>query len=155
MTRRLSDVVLDAAGGRAPPPEIEQERNVAIFDLLEDNRFEPVGAPDGPYRLRLGFSEGRLAFDLTTESDGPAASFSLSLGPLRQVIKDYGNICASYHEAVRSRPPSEIETLDEARRAIHAEGARTLAERLDGKAILDEATSRRLFTLVCALGTEG
>jgi len=155
MTGRLSDVVLDAAGGRAPPPEIEQERKVAIFDLLEDNRFEPVGAPDGPYKLRLGLAEGRLAFALTTEAGGPAASFSLSLGPLRQVIKDYGKICTSYYEAVRSRPPAEIETLDEARRAIHGEGARTLAEGLDGKAILDEATAKRLFTLVCALGAEG
>ena len=151
MTARLSHVEVEGGGDRAPPPEIEQERAVAIFDLLEDNRFALVGGPDGPYRLKLGIESGKLRFGLVPEGGGDPAVFALQVGSLRQVVKDYGQICRSYYEAVRMQVPSETEALDEARRAIHHEGGRVMQERLAGRAELDEATARRLFTLVCAL----
>lgn len=151
MTARLYDLTVATSGDRAPPPELEQEQRVAIFDLLEENRFEPAGAPEGPYRLNLGLAGSKLAFTLTTASGAPAATFSLSLGPLRQIVKDYTQICTSYYEAVKSKPPAEIEALDEARRAIHREGAEALSVALSGKAAVDAATARRLFTLVCAM----
>jgi uncharacterized protein (UPF0262 family) len=155
MTARLSEIVLDSPDGRAPSPEIAQEQAVAIFDLLEDNTFAPCDADSGPYRLTLGLDESRLQFDLTGADGATAARFALSLGMLRQIVKDYAAICASYHEAVRSEPPAEIERLDEIRRAIHAEGADTLRDLLRGRADTDAATARRLFTLVCALTDAG
>jgi uncharacterized protein (UPF0262 family) len=151
MIGRLCDLVVETAGDRAPPAELEQEQRVAIFDLLEENRFEPVGAPDGPYRLSLGLTGSKLGFSLVTAGGAPAAAFSVSVGPLRQIVKDYTQICRSYYEAVRSKPPAEIEALDEARRAIHHEGAEALSTALDGKARVDAPTARRLFTLVCAM----
>jgi uncharacterized protein (UPF0262 family) len=107
--------------------------------------------PPGPYRLDLSIRDRRLVFGIRTESGDPAAEFHLSLGPFRQVVKDYFQICESYFSAVRSQPPSQIETIDMARRGIHDEGARTLQERLEGKALLDRPTARRLFTLICVL----
>lgn len=155
MTGRLCDLIVATASDRAPPPELEQEQRVAVFDLLEENRFEPVGAPEGPYRLTLGLSGSKLAFDLVTASGAPAASFPVSVGPLRQIVKDYTQICRSYYEAVRSKAPAEIEALDEARRAIHHEGAEALSSALEGKAKVDGPTARRLFTLVCAMMAGG
>lgn len=151
MTSRLCDIRLEGDDTRALSAELDQERKVAIFDLLEDNSFALLDGPQGPYRLTLGTSGSRLAFDLHTDSGTPAAAFALSLGPLRQIVKDYAAICASYYAAVRDSAPSEIEALDEARRAIHGEGAETLRTLLDGKAAIDEATGKRLFTLVCTL----
>jgi uncharacterized protein (UPF0262 family) len=153
---RLSHVELDDSNLPPPTPEIEQERKVALFDLLEDNSFALPGrdgrpAPDGPYRLILSIREKRLVFDLRTETGDPAAEFHLSLSPFRQTVKDYWQICASYFEAVKRLPPSQIEAIDMARRGIHNEGAKLLQERLDGKAVLDIDTARRLFTLVCVL----
>ena len=155
-TDRLHQVEIDDSGLPAPTPEIEQERRVAIFDLLENNSFRLPGrddrpAPEGPYALDLAIREGRLVFDLATESGDPAAQFQLSLGPFRQVVKDYFQICESYFDAVKRLPPSQIEAIDMARRGIHNEGARVLQERLEGKAEIDTDTSRRLFTLVCVL----
>ena len=129
---------------------------MAIFDLLEDNSFAlPVRAdrptPPGPSRLALAIREGRLVFDLTTEASDKAGEFHLSLGPFRQVVKDYFQICESYFEAVKRLPPSQIEAIDMARRGIHNEGARVLQERLTGKATVDIDTARRLFTLICVL----
>lgn len=155
MTARLSQIVLDAPDGRAPSPEIAQEQAVAIFDLLEENSFAPCDAGAGPYRLTLGLTGSRLQFDLTCDDGAPVAQFALSLGALRQIVKDYGAICQSYYEAVRTEPPAEIERLDEARRAIHAEGAETLRTLLRGRAETDAPTARRLFTLVCALDAAG
>jgi len=153
---RLCEITIDDAGLPRPTPEIEQERRVAIFDLIEDNRFvlptrgdRPL--PPGPYRLHLAIRERRLVFDLTSEGGEKAAEFHLSLGPFRQVVKDYFQICESYFEAVKRLPPSQIEAIDMARRGIHNEGARTLVERLEGKAELDIDTARRLFTLICVL----
>lgn len=153
MTARLCSIDVADGTSVAAPPEIEQERRVAIFDLLEDNHFELTGAPAGPYRLTLGAERNKLRFALTDAEGVPASDFTVSLAPLRQVVKDYGQICSSYYEAVRTQSPAEIEALDEARRAIHGEGGRLLRERLEGRAELDEGTARRLFTLLCALAS--
>ena len=147
---RLVHIVIDDSGLPAPTPEIEQERRVAIFDLTEDNSFVIPGH-DGPLHLLLAIRERRLVFDLTTPEAAKVAEFHLSLGPFRQVVKDYFQICQSYFEAVKKLPPSQIETIDMARRGIHMEGARVLRERLDGKAEIDIDTARRLFTLICVL----
>ncbi|MBL4543605.1 MAG: UPF0262 family protein [Rhodobacteraceae bacterium] len=154
-TDRIAEIHI-ADDGRAPAPEIEQERKVAIFDLLEANRFalpprdgRPV--PAGPYRLDLAIRDGRLVFDIATEAGARAAAFHLSLGPFRQVVKDYFQICESYFDAVKRLPPSQIEAIDMGRRGIHDEGARTLQERLEGKVEVDADTARRLFTLICAI----
>ncbi|MCV6598478.1 MAG: UPF0262 family protein [Mangrovicoccus sp.] len=151
---RLSDVILDDGGAAAPSPEVDQEQRVAIFDLLEENSFDLASGAPGPYRLTLRRDGGRLSFDLSDAAGNPE-SFQIALGGLRQIVKDYSTICASYYEAVKSEPPAKIEALDEARRGIHLEGAKELMEKLDGKASLDEATARRLFTLLCAMATEG
>ena len=153
---RLTHVEIDDAGLPAPTPEIEQERRVAIFDLIEDNSFglPPRGgraAPDGPYRLTLAIRGGRLVFDIQTEALETVAEFHLSLGPFRQVVKDYFQICESYFDAVKRLPPAQIEAIDMGRRGIHMEGARVLQERLTGKAVIDIDTARRLFTLICVL----
>ncbi len=152
----LSHIALDDRNLPPPTPEIEQERKVAVFDLLEENRFDLPKrddrvVPDGPYHLELSIRERRLVFDIRTEDNQPAAEFHLSLSPFRQVVKDYWAICASYFDAVKNLPPAQIETIDMARRGIHNEGARILEERLEGKADVDNSTARRLFTLICVL----
>jgi uncharacterized protein (UPF0262 family) len=153
---RICHIEIDERGLARPTPEIEQERRVAIFDLLEDNSFalparEGRVPHPGPYRLSLAIREGRLVFSIGTEAGEPVGEFHLSLGPFRQVVKDYFQICESYFEAVKRLPPSQIEAIDMARRGIHNEGARVLQERLDGKAAVDIDTARRLFTLICVL----
>jgi uncharacterized protein (UPF0262 family) len=155
-TSRICHLEIDDTHLAPPTPEIEQERKVAIFDLLENNSFAlPVRAdapaPQGPYRLALSIRERRLVFDVETEDRQKVAEFHLSLGPFRQVVKDYFQICESYFSAVKTLPPAQIETIDMARRGIHNEGARILEERLDGKVVVDNDTARRLFTLVCVL----
>ena len=155
-TNRISHIEIDDTGLAAPTPEIAQERRVAIFDLLEDNSFVPAGrdgqpAPEGPYHLALSIREGRLVVEATTEGGAPVGAFLLSLGPFRQVVKDYFQICESYFEAVKRLPPSQIETIDMARRGIHNEGASVVQERFGGKAEVDIDTARRLFTLICVL----
>ncbi|TFL16065.1 UPF0262 family protein [Jannaschia formosa] len=152
MTARIANITIDDSGLATPTPEIEQERAVAIFDLLEQNSFalRVEGAPPGPYDLHLAIRDRRLVFEISTEG-GPAGAFHLSLGPFRQVVKDYWQICEAYFDAVKKLPPSQIEAIDMARRGIHNEGARILQERLEGKAEIDTDTSRRLFTLICVL----
>lgn len=157
---RITRIEIDDSAIAPATPEMEQERRVAIFDLIEDNSFVVPGrdgqpAPDGPYVLELCIREGRLVFDMTTEGADKVAEFHLSLGPFRQVVKDYFQICQSYFDAVKRLPPAQIEAIDMARRGIHNEGARTLQERLEGKATLDIDTARRLFTLICALIPQG
>jgi uncharacterized protein (UPF0262 family) len=156
MTMHICQIDIDTSGMPAPTPEIEQERKVAVFDLLEENSFvlpprEGREVPDGPYRLTLAIREKRLVFDVDTEDGREAAEFHLSLSPFRQVVKDYWQICESYYDAVKRLPPSQIEAIDMARRGIHNEGARILEERLEGKAKVDMDTARRLFTLICVL----
>ena len=153
---RIIDIELDDSGLPPPTPEIEQERKVAIFDLLEDNTFvlpqrDDRAVPEGPYKMHLAIRDKRLVFDLLTEGDDKAAEFHLSLSPFRQVVKDYYQICESYFDAVKTLPPSQIEPIDMARRGIHNEGSRVLQERLEGKAEIDTDTARRLFTLICVL----
>jgi len=156
MSGDICQIEIDDSGLPAPTPEIEQERKVAIFDLLEANNFAlPIRddrvTPPGPYRIHLGIRERRLVFDVDTEDGQDAAEFHLSLSPFRQVVKDYWQICESYYDAVKKLPPSQIEAIDMGRRGIHDEGARVLQDRLQGKADIDHDTARRLFTLVCVL----
>lgn len=150
---RLASVDLDAATLPASTAEIEHERRVAIFDLVEKNEFQPTGAEGGPYALKLSLVDGRLVFDIT----GPdyARVHGLSLTPLNKVVKDYIAICDSYYEALRGTSPSQIEAVDMGRRGLHNEGAEALKARLDGKVAVDHETARRLFTLVCALYRRG
>ena len=148
---RICAVTLDERTVARRGPEIERERKVAIFDLIEENEFAVEGRRDGPYALHLSIVDNRLMFDIRREDETPLVAVGLSLSPFRKVVKDYWQICESYFNAVKTMPPSQIETIDMARRGIHNEGARILAERLEGKAEVDNDTARRLFTLVCVL----
>ena len=153
-TFRLTDVVLDESIGRSTP-DVEHERAVAIFDLIEENHFRPVGHDGGPYRLRLSLVDSKLVFAITKEDGEPVATHILSLTPFRRIVKDYFMICESYYEAIRSSSPSQIEAIDMGRRGVHNEGSQTLADRLDGKIAIDFDTARRLFTLICVLHWRG
>lgn len=151
---RLVEVVLDEATIARADPDVEHERAVAIYDLVDDNRFHPVGhEPDGPatYALRLGVVEHRLTFEVRDAAGAPVCTHMLSLTPLRRVVEDYFRICESYYDAIRTAQPSRIEAVDMARRGLHDEGSELLRERLAGKIEVDFGTARRLFTLVCAL----
>lgn len=150
---RLASVELDPATLSAATAEIEHERRVAIFDLVEKNSFEPAGAAGGPYALKLSSLDGRLVLDVS----GPdfSKAHGLSMSPLNKVIKDYIEICDSYYEALRGTSPAKIEAVDMGRRGLHNEGAELLKARLDGKIAIDHETARRLFTLVTALYRRG
>ena len=152
---RLIDVELDESIGRSTP-DVEHERAVAIFDLIEENSFHPVGDNGaGPYRLKLSLAEARLIFAVSRENGEPVVTHILSLTPFRRVVKDYFLICESYYEAIRSSTPSQIEAIDMGRRGLHNEGSQTLMDRLSGKIEVDFDTARRLFTLVCVLHWKG
>jgi len=153
---RICQIDIDDTNLPTPTPEVEQERKVAIFDLLEDNSFVLVSRPgqpahDGPFALNMAIRDRRLIIEVKDDSGLMLNELHLSLGPFRQVVKDYYQICGSYFDAVKRLPPSQIEAIDMARRGIHNEGARILQERLEGKAELDIDTARRLFTLVSVL----
>ena len=153
---RLIKVDLDESSIGSNTLEVEHERKVAIYDLLEENAFELVAGPPGPYKLGIAIVEDRLAFAVTAgNAEEPNAIFLLSLNPFRKVVKDYFMICESYFEAIKSAPPAKIEAIDMARRGLHDEGSKLVIERLDGKIRMDEPTSRRLFTLLCALHWKG
>ena len=152
---RLSAVELDATIGPGPSPEAEHERRVAIYDLVEENSFTLAAHPHGPYRLKLSTADGRLIFDVTNEADERLSLIGLSMSPFRRIVKDYFMICESYYEAIRTATPSQIETIDMARRGLHNEGSELLKERLTGKVEVDFDTARRLFTLVCVLHWRG
>jgi uncharacterized protein (UPF0262 family) len=151
---RLSDIVLDDTIGRSTP-DIEHERAVAIFDLIEENSFEPVGHTGGPYKLNLSLVDTKLVLTIRTEADEEVATHILSLTPFRRIVKDYFMICESYYEAIRTATPSRIEAIDMGRRAVHNDGSQTLQDRLKGKINVDFGTARRLFTLVCVLYWRG
>ena len=152
---RLVDVVLDESIGRSTP-DVEHERAVAIFDLIEENSFRPVGdEAGGPYRLRLSLADSRLVMEITRENGDHVVTHILSLTPFRRVVKDYFLISESYFEAIKSSSPSQIEAIDMGRRGLHNEGSQTLMERLTGKIEVDFDTARRLFTLVCVLHWRG
>ncbi len=147
---RLAKVELDPASvGPAANSDAEHDRQVAMFDLIEENSFEPAGAAAGPYDLRLAFEDNRLVFDVS--GPGYGRKHMLSMTPFRTVLKDYHLICASYYEAVRDATPAQIEAIDMGRRGLHNEGSDLLRQRLEGKIILDHETARRLFTLIYAL----
>jgi uncharacterized protein (UPF0262 family) len=152
---RLAAITLDEGSIVRRTREIEQERDIAIYDLIEANSFRPEGSHGGPYRLELAIEENRLVFDIRLEDDTPHGKVMLSLTPLRRVIKDYFLICESYFRAIRTAPPSQIEALDMGRRGLHDEGSKLLAERLAGKIAVDHDTARRLFTLICVLHLKG
>jgi uncharacterized protein (UPF0262 family) len=152
---RIIHIELDEATILARNADIEQERRIAIFDLIEENSFKPLrcaaAGHHGPYRLRLSVVDGRLVMDIADEKGLGLESLILSLGRLRRPIREYFAICDSYYQAVRRASAQEIETIDMARRGIHNEAAELLLERLDGKVETDHATARRLFTLICVL----
>jgi uncharacterized protein (UPF0262 family) len=150
---QLESVELDAATLPSATSEIEHERRVAIFDLIEKNSFEPVDSAGGPYRLTLSLQDNRLVFDIVAEAF--TRTYALSLTPMKTVLKDYLLICDSYYEALRGSSASQIEAVDMGRRGLHNEGAELLKTRLDGKVIIDHETARRLFTLVTALYRRG
>jgi uncharacterized protein (UPF0262 family) len=150
---RLQSVVLDEESLAAASRDQEQERQIAIFDLLEENVFAPDGADGGPYDLRIALVEGRLALDIG--APGYERRHLLSLSPFRGVLKDYRMVCESYYDAIRNATPQKIEALDMGRRGLHNEGSALLRRRLVGKVEIDLDTARRLFTLICALQWRG
>jgi uncharacterized protein (UPF0262 family) len=152
---RIVAVTLDEDSIGRSGPDIEHERAIAIYDLVEKNLFAPVGAEAGPYRLHLGISGNRLMFDIRREDSSPVVVHLLSLTPFRRIVKDYFMICDSYYNAIRTASPDKIEAIDMGRRGIHDEGSRTLMERLDGKVQVDFETARRLFTLISVLHWKG
>jgi uncharacterized protein (UPF0262 family) len=152
---RLSAIVLDERSIVRRTREIEQERDIAIYDLLESNSFAPEGSAGGPYRLVLGIEESRLTLEIQLDDGTPHGKVMLSLTPFRKVIKDYFLVCESYYRAIRSAPPSQIEALDMGRRGLHDEGSVLLRERLKGKINVDHDTARRIFTLICVLHLKG
>ncbi|SFJ97706.1 UPF0262 family protein [Caulobacter sp. UNC279MFTsu5.1] len=157
-TQFLKSVLIDEDSLAAASRDQEQERQVAIFDLLDGNYFEPVESAGGPYDLKLSLVENRLALDITgaaPESGFEERRHLLSLSPFRGVIKDYFMICDSYYSAIRNSSPQQIEALDMGRRGLHNEGSNLLRERLEGKVKTDLDTARRLFTLICALHWRG
>lgn len=152
---RLVAINLDEASIGRGSANIEQEREVAIFDILESNKFELEGRDDGPYVLNLAIVEDRLVFAVRQETGDEEFTVVLSLTPLRRIMKDYFIVCESYYQAIRTAPPSRIQAIDMGRRGLHDEGSRVLVERLKGKISVDNDTARRLFTLICALHWKG
>ena len=148
---RLIAITLDEKSTATTNSNIEHEREVAIFDILEGNSFALEGRDEGPYKLNLALIDDRLVFNVTNEADAAVITHMLSLTPLKRIMKDYFMICESYYEAIRSAPPSRIQAIDMGRRGLHDEGARLLMQRLAEKIAIDFATARRLFTLVCVL----
>jgi uncharacterized protein (UPF0262 family) len=153
---RLVAVTLDEASIGRSNPDVEHERAVAIYDLLEDNTFAPNDEEEqGPFALHLSITGARLAFDIRRADGTPVVAHLLSLTPLRRVVKDYYTVCDSYYVAIRTATPDRIEALDMGRRALHDEGSNLLMERLSRKVTLDFDTARRLFTLICVLHWKG
>lgn len=156
---RIIDVSLDERTILWRSADIEQERRIAIFDLLEDNRFAPqrvhADGYAGPYKLNLRVEEGRLAFEINRADGSHLETLVLGLARFRRPIRDYFAICDSYYQAIRSASPAQIETIDMARRGVHNEAADLLKERLEGKIDVDFDTARRLFTLICVLHIKG
>ncbi|MBL8658574.1 MAG: UPF0262 family protein [Rhodospirillales bacterium] len=150
-SQRIARINLEEASRIRLSAQIENERRVALYDLIEDNHFAPVGGFSGPYVLSLGIAEDRLVFKVFDIAEKPLARFALSLSCLRRIVKDYFLICDTYFSAIKSLPPSRIEAIDMGRRGLHNEGAEVLRRRLANKVDIDMATARRLFTLICIL----
>jgi uncharacterized protein (UPF0262 family) len=152
---RLAAVTLDEVSLGTANEDIEHERRVAIYDLIEENKFKPLGHDGGPYTLQLGISGNRLVFDIRLTDGTAVIAHMLSLAPFSRVVKDYFLVCESYYAAIRTATPDRIEALDMGRRALHDEGSRIVMERLKRKVDLDFATARRLFTLITVLHWKG
>jgi len=156
---RISHIELDENTILWRNADIEQERRVAIYDLIEENVFKPVRSAEaganGPYRLKLAVQDGRLALDIRNEAEEELELLILGLARFRRQIREYFAICDSYYQAIRKATPAEIETIDMARRGVHNHAAEQLMERLEGKVETDFATARRLFTLICVLHIKG
>ena len=158
-SHRISHIELDEETILWRNADVEQERRVAIYDLIEENTFKPVRSSErgakGPYRLKLAVRDGRLAMDIADEEETPLETLLIGLARFRRPIREYFAICDSYYQAIRKATPAEIETIDMARRGIHNNAAELLVERLEGKVETDFATARRLFTLICVLHIKG
>ncbi|MEO1200276.1 MAG: UPF0262 family protein [Pseudomonadota bacterium] len=152
---RLIAVSFDETSIGRATPDIEHERAVAIYDLIEENRFELPDRQDGPYTLVLSIQEQRLVFNIGRETGEQVQTYILSLTPFRKIVRDYFLICESYFEAIKTASPSRIEAIDMGRRGVHDEGSQILRDRLDGKITVDHDTARRLFTLICVLHWKG
>lgn len=154
--QRLINISLDEETVVRRKPEVEHERAVAIFDLLEENHFALAGAFTGPYSLHISVEDNsRLCFDVRSEDEQPLTRVQLSLKPFQRIVKDYFMICESYYSAIKKATPSQIEAIDMGRRGLHNEGSELLRERLVGKVEVDFDTARRLFTLICVLHIRG
>ena len=154
-TSHLVEITLDDTSLGRNTPDVEHERKVAIFDLLDENVFALEERQEGPYSLHLSITENRLVFAVGDVEHKPITSFMLSLSPFRKLVKDYFLVCESYYDAIKCAPPSRIEALDMGRRGLHNEGTQLLMQRLEGKISTDFDTARRLFTLICALHWKG
>jgi len=154
--QRIVDIKLDEQTVVRRSPEVEHERAVAIYDLLEENSFVPSGDFDGPYVVHLSIEDRtRLILHVHDEGGGPLVRIPLPLQPFRRIIRDYFQICESYYNAIKKLSPSQIETIDMARRGVHNEGSEVLIERLKERVEIDIDTARRLFTLICVLHIRG
>ena len=152
---RICEIKLDERSVVRRSADVEHERAIAIFDLVEENYFAPVGHGGGPYRLHLAIEENRLMFDIRSEAEVEVATVTLPLLPFRRIVKDYFSVCEVYFEAIKTASPSKIEAIDMGRRGLHNEGSELLRDRLDGKIEIDFDTARRLFTLLCVLHIRG
>ncbi len=157
--QRIAQVTLDEATILWRNADVEQERRVAIYDLIEENSFKPVRSAErgasGPYHLHLSVTDGRLAMDIKDTGEQLLETLLIGMARFRRPIREYFAICDSYYQAIRKATPAEIETIDMARRGIHNNAAELLLERLEGKVETDFATARRLFTLICVLHIKG
>lgn len=152
---RLIDITLDQRSLGRANANIEHEREVAIFDILDGNSFAVDGMEAGPYRLHLAIVDDRLQLTVRDEDSEPVAAHQVPLTPLKRVMKDYFLVCDAYYDAVRTAPPARIQAIDINRRTLHDEGSQLLSEKLSGKVKIDNDTARRLFTLLCALHWKG
>ena len=149
--KRIVNVFLDHKTVVRRHPEIDHDRAVAIFDLLDENFFDLVDGPNGPYNLHLSVEENRLLFGVCDEADYSVTDFSLPISNFRSIIKDYFVVCDSYYDAIKTATPSRIEAIDMGRRGLHNEGSQALQDRLAPHVKIDFDTARRLFTLICVL----
>lgn len=150
-SQHIAHIQLDEQSVVRHSPQVDHERKVAIFDLLEDNCFDPADAEPGPYSVLLSITDNRLNFDVRSIADKKLIQFGLPVGSFRRIVKDYFMICDSYYEAIKTATPSQIEAIDMGRRGLHNEGGELLKDHLSEKVMLDTNTARRLFTLVCVL----
>ena len=153
--RRIAGITFDERTVVRRSPDIEHERAVAIFDLLEANYFAPASGVDGPFHLHLAIEENRLSIDVRSPANGASETILLPLAPFRGIVRDYFMICESYYQAIRRSSLAQIEAIDMGRRSLHDEGSALLIERLADKVAVDHDTARRLFTLICVLHLRG